>query len=68
MTPNNSKPKPPPVESRWESPTRFIGRVDGFGGNGNAFAFEDKGWRDACHIDHGPRVVIAPVIAASMAA
>jgi hypothetical protein len=53
-----------------ESPTRFIGRVDGcgFGSNGNAFAVENKGWRGACRIDHGPRVVIAPVIAASMAA
>ena len=49
---------------------RFIGRVDGcgFGSNGNAFVVEDKGWRGACRIDHGPRVVIAPVIAASMAA
>ena len=53
-----------------EFQTRFIGRVDGcgFGSNGNALGVEDKGWRGACRIDHGPRVVIAPVMAASMAA
>ena len=45
-------------------------RVDGGGFENfrNALAVEEKGSRGACRIDHGPRVVIAPVIAASMAA
>ena len=53
-----------------ESRARSIGRVDGcgFGDDWNALAVEEAGSGDARRIDHGPRVVIAPAIAASMAA
>ena len=53
-----------------EIPACLIDRVDG-GGCGddrNALAVEETGSRGACRVDHGPRVVIVPVIAASMAA
>ena len=58
-------------ENDWRaSRTRSIGRVDGCGfrDDRNAFAVEEKGSGGGCRVDHGPRVVIAPVIAASMAA
>jgi hypothetical protein len=49
---------------------RFAGRVDGdrFGDVLNALAVAGLGSRGCCRADQGPRVVIVPVIAASMVA
>jgi hypothetical protein len=46
------------------------GRIDGGGWRTfwNALVVEENGLRGACRIGHGPRVVTALVIAASMAA
>ena len=49
---------------------RIVGRIDGgsFGDFGNAFAADGMGSGGTCRLVYGPRVVIAPVMAASMAA
>jgi hypothetical protein len=57
------------IEAFWRL-TCVDGRVDG-GGLANVWNWlvvEEIGSRGVCRIGHGPRVVIAPVIAASMAA
>ena len=52
------------------SETQPIGRVCGCGlrDNWNALAVEEKGSGGGRRLHHGPRVVMAPVMAASMAA
>jgi hypothetical protein len=51
------------------SETQPIGRVCGCGlrDNWNALAVEEKGSGGGRRLHHGPRVVMAPVMAASMA-
>jgi Kef-type K+ transport system membrane component KefB len=53
----------------WRS-ARIFSRVDGGGiwDVGNALGVDVRGWRGTCRTDHGGRVVIAPVMATSMAA
>jgi hypothetical protein len=49
---------------------RWIGRVDGFvsGDDANALVVEEAGSCGGRRVDHGPRAVIAPVMAVSIAA
>ena len=54
-----------------ESAACFVGRVDGVRFSwtfGNALAFDGAGSCGTCRTGHGPRVVMAPVMAPSMAA
>jgi hypothetical protein len=53
-----------------ESRARSISRVGGCGfeDDGNALAVEDAVSGGSCRIGYGPRVVMVPVIAASIAA